>query len=258
MGAPWIDYVVADKVVIPPAHEANFSEKIIRLPHSYQSTDDKRTIGPARARAEVGLPEHGFVFCSFNLAFKFTPDVFDIWMKLLAEIDSSVLWLLEPSAAATAALRREAEARGVASERLIFAPKLPSDEHLARLRHVDLALDCFPYGSHTTASDMLWVGVPLVGLMGETFASRVSASILTAGGVPELITSSLEEYHALVLRLARDPAALATLKAKVAKARQGSALFDTARFTRDLESALATVIERNRAGLLPDHVAIER
>jgi predicted O-linked N-acetylglucosamine transferase (SPINDLY family) len=257
MGAPWIDYVIADRVIIPPGHEAHFSEKIIRLPHCYQPTDDKRAVGEPRSRADHGLPDGGFVFCSFNLAYKFTPEVFDVWMKLLAAVESSVLWLLEPSAAAVAALRQEAEARGVDPNRLIFAAKCASDEHLARLSHADLALDCFPYGSHTTASDMLWAGVPIVGLMGETFASRVSGSILTAGGLPELVTASLDDYHALALRLARDAAALAALKAKIAEGCKSSALFNTAQFARDLEQVLVAMSERNRAGLPPDHIAIE-
>jgi predicted O-linked N-acetylglucosamine transferase (SPINDLY family) len=167
-----------------------------------------------------------------------------------------VLWLLEPSAAAVGALRQEAAARGIDPGRLIFAPKLPSDAHLARLTHADLGLDCFPYGSHTTASDMLWTGVPLVGLMGETFASRVSGSILTAAGLPELIAGSLADYHDLALRLARDAAARAALRAKIADGRKSSALFDTAQFTRHLEQALAAMSERHRAGLPPDHMAV--
>jgi predicted O-linked N-acetylglucosamine transferase (SPINDLY family) len=256
MGAPWIDYVIADRVIILPGHEAHFSEKIVRLPHSYQPTDDKRGIGEPRSRADHGLPDGGFVFCSFNLAYKFTPEVFDVWMKLLAAVESSVLWLLEPSEAAVAALRQEAAARGIDPNRLIFAPKRPSDEHLARLSHADLGLDCFPYGSHTTASDMLWAGVPIIGLMGETFASRVSASILTAAGLPELTTASLADYHALALRLARDAAAVGALKAKIAAARESSALFNTVQFTRDLEQALIAMSERGRAGRLPDHIAI--
>jgi predicted O-linked N-acetylglucosamine transferase (SPINDLY family) len=237
-------------------HEPHFSEKIIRLPNCYQPTDDKRTIGEPRTRAQDGLPDGAFVFCSFNLAYKFTPDVFDVWMKLLADVESSVLWLLEPSGAAVSTLRREAEARGVAPDRLIFAPRLPSHEHLSRVRHANLALDCFPYGSHTTASDMLWAGVPLIGLMGETFASRVSASILTAGGVPELIVSSLADYYALALRLARQADALSALTMKIRNARKTSALFNTAQFARHIEQALLTISERHRQGRPPDHLAI--
>jgi predicted O-linked N-acetylglucosamine transferase (SPINDLY family) len=255
-GASWIDYIIADRIVIPPGYEAHFSEKVVRLPHSYQPTDDKRNVGEPGTRTQHGLPETGFVFCSFNLAFKLTPEVFDVWMKLLAAVDSAVLWILQPDAAAIDALRREAAARGVAAERLIFAPRLPSHEHLARLRHADLALDCLPYGSHTTASDMLWAGIPLIALMGETFASRVSASILTAGGVPELVTSSLAEYHELALRLARDAPALAALKAKIAGCRRSSALFGTAQFTRGLEQAFVAMAERAREGRPPDHITI--
>src|SRR5262245_29927865 len=256
MGAPWIDYIIADPVTIPPGHEPHFSEKIVRLPRTYQPTDDKRAIGAPGSRADHGLPDGRFVFCSFNLAYKFTPDVFDVWMQLLAEVESSVLWLLAPAQAAVDALRQEAAARGIAPDRLIFAPKRPSDQHLARLSHADLGLDCFPYGSHTTASDMLWAGVPMVGLMGETFASRVSGSILSAGGVPELIATSLAEYHALALRLARVPATLAALGAKIADSRQHSALFDTAQFTRDLEAALVAIDERRRRGRGPEHIDV--
>jgi predicted O-linked N-acetylglucosamine transferase (SPINDLY family) len=145
----------------------------------------------------------------------------------------------------------------VSGDRLIFAPRRPGDQHLSRLRHADLALDCFPYGSHTTASDMLWAGVPMVGLMGQTFASRVSGSILTAAGVPELIATSLTDYQALALRLARDTAALAALKAKIAEGRESCALFNTAQFTRDFERALVAVVERHRQGLSPDHINID-
>jgi predicted O-linked N-acetylglucosamine transferase (SPINDLY family) len=255
MGAPWIDYIVADRVLIPPGNEPHFSEKIIRLPASYQPTDDKRSIGEPPARADTGLPDDAFVFCCFNAAFKITPDVFDVWMRLLDGVERSVLWLLEPSPAAAAALRSEAQARGL-SERIILAPRLPSAAHLARLRHADLALDCRPYGSHTTASDMLWTGVPLVALMGDTFASRVSASVLTAGGLADLITSSLDDYHRLALRLATDRADLAALKARVAEARHSAPLFDTAGFTRKLEAAFTAIWERHQAGARPDHVSI--
>lgn len=256
MGAPWIDYIVADHVLIPPAHEPHFSEKIIRLPGTYQPTDDKRPIAELPKRADVGLAEDAFVFCCFNAAYKITPEVFDVWMRLLKAVENSLLWLLEPAAAAAQALRSEAQGRGIAPERIIFAPLLPSAEHLARLRHADLALDCFPYGSHTTASDMLWAGVPLIALMGETFASRVSASVLTAGGLPELITTSLDDYQRLAARLAADRPGLAALKARIADQRRRAPLFDTARFTRGLEAAFAAIWERRQAGQPPDHISI--
>ncbi|MEA2990923.1 MAG: hypothetical protein QOG83_3634 [Alphaproteobacteria bacterium] len=256
MGAPWIDYIVADPVLIPPGHEAHFSEKIIRLPNSYQPNDDKRSIGEGPRRQACGLPDGAFVFCCFNQAFKITPEVFDEWMRLLDAAPGSVLWLLDTEPQAVATMRGEASARGVAPDRLIFAPGLPHAEHLARLRHADLALDCHPYGSHTTASDMLWAGVPLVALMGETFASRVSASILTAAGLPELITTSLDDHYRLALRLATDRAQLATLRSRVEVQRRGSALFDTPRFARDLESGLLAAFERHCRGLAPDHIAV--
>lgn len=254
MGAPWIDYILADRVLVPSGDEQHFSEKIIRLPQSYQPTDNQRVIGESRARSDAGLPEDGIVFCCFNLAYKFSAEVFDVWLELLKAVDRSVLWLLEPSVAAVGALRREAQAHDVDPHRIIFAKHVPSKHHLGRLTHADLALDCFPYGSHTTASDALWAGVPLIALTGTTFASRVSASILTAAGLPELITTSLEEYHRLALRLAQDRDAIAKLKMRVQSARRTSALFDTAGFTRSLESAFVQIIERHRAGLPPDHI----
>jgi predicted O-linked N-acetylglucosamine transferase (SPINDLY family) len=254
MGAPWIDYIIADRVLIPAGQEAHYSEKIIRLPHTYQPTDDKRAIGEPPARSEQGLPDGAFVFCCFNLAYKFTPEVFGIWMQLLKGVEKSILWLLEPSAAAVEGLRREAHARDVDADRIVFAKRLPSAQHLGRLAHADLALDCFPYGSHTTASDALWAGVPLIALTGATFAARVSASILTAAGLPELITASLDEYHRLALRLAQDRDAIAQLKTRVQSAPRTSALFRTAGFTHALETAFLQIFERHRAGMPPDHI----
>lgn len=257
MGAPWIDYIVADRVLVPPGHEPHFSEKIIRLPHSYQPTDDKRPVGTRPTRAEAGLPEGAFVFCSFNAAYKLTPEVFDVWMTLLRAIEDSVLWLFEPPSAAVEALRREAHARGVEPNRILFAKHRPTREHLGRLALADLALDCFPYGSHTTASDALWAGVPLVALTGLTFASRVSASVLTAAGLPDLITGSLDDYRGLALRLAQDRGAIARLRARVQDQIRASALFDTAGFTRALERAFVQIAERRRAGLPPDHIDLQ-
>jgi protein O-GlcNAc transferase len=256
MGAPWIDYIVADRVLIPSGHEPHFSEKIIRLPHSYQPTDDKRQIGEQPSRQDAGLPEAGFVFCCFNAAYKITPEVFDVWMQFLKAIDKSVLWLLEPAPTAVAGLRREAQARAVDPDRIIFAKHQPSSRHLGRLALADLALDCAPYGSHTTASDALWAGVPLVALMGTTFASRVSASVLTAAGLPDLITTSLDDYYRLALRLAHDRDAIAQLKTRVQDQCRSSALFDTTRFTRNLEAVFVAIWERHRDGLPPDHVTI--
>ena len=257
LGAPWIDYIVADRVLIRPQDESHFSEKIIRLPHTYQANDDKRNAGSTQSRSAYGLPEEAIVFCSFNTAFKLTPEVFDCWLRLLQVVERSVLWLLQPEDIAIRALVATAASRGIDPARLVFAPMVGPSEHLARLACADLALDCFPYGSHTTGSDTLWAGVPLVALAGDTFASRVSASILTAAGLPELITSSLADYYNLALRLAGDPGALAGLRARVKGLRTSGPLFDTTLFTRDLERALAAAWQRHCAGLAPAHIVLD-
>jgi predicted O-linked N-acetylglucosamine transferase (SPINDLY family) len=256
MGASWIDYVIADRILIPPGHELHFSEKVIRLPDTYQPSDDKRPIGEPRTRTDHGLPDDAFVFCSFNQVFKITPEVFSVWMELLKAVDHSVLWFLTPAQAASEALLREAANRGVNPARIVFAPRLPIPEHAARLVHADLALDCFPYGSHTTASDVLRAGVPLVALAGETFASRVSASILTAAGLPELTTTSLDDYRELALMIATDRERLALLKSRVRNECRASALFDTQRFTRNLEKAYLAAWNRYESGQPPDHIDV--
>ena len=218
LGAPWIDYIVADSVLIRPQDEHHFSEKIIRLPHTYQANDNKRVAAQMQGRSAYGLPEEAMVFCSFNGAFKLTPDMFECWLRLLQAVDRSVLWLLQPEDVAVRVLVAKAASRGVDPARLVFAPMVTPSEHLARIAQADLALDCFPYGSHTTASDTLWAGVPLVALAGDTFASRISASLVTAAGLPELIASSLADYYGLALRLAGDRDELARLKTRVSGA----------------------------------------
>jgi len=255
MAAPWFDHILADSVLIPPGEEADYTEKVIRLPHCYQPTDNTRTIGAARPRSDYGLPEDAFVFCSFNQSYKITRAMFDVWMSLLAEVDGAVLWLLTMDRDAQDALRRRASEQGIAPDRVIFAPMLPSEEHLARLSRTDLALDCFPYGSHTTASDLMYAGVPLVAFAGDTFASRVSASILSAAGLPDLVTRSRDEFRGLALQLARDRTALAAMGARVARSRR-SPLFDTVGFAGDLEAAWCQSYERYRAGFSPDRFAI--
>jgi len=256
MGAPWLDYIIADRVLIRTGEETHYSEKIVWLPRCYQPSDDKRSVAARQSRGHYGLAERGFVFCSFNQAYKITREIFDVWMDLLAAVDGSALWLLQYDPEATRALQRVAQGRGIALERLIFAPLVPPAEHLARASAADLALDCFPYGSHTTASDMLWAGVPLVAFIGDTFASRVSASILTAAGLPELIAHSIDEYRSLALKLATDRELLGRMKAKAVQSRSASPLFDTAGFTRDLEKALLAMWERHSARLPPEHMAI--
>jgi predicted O-linked N-acetylglucosamine transferase (SPINDLY family) len=257
LGAPWIDYVVADRVLVEPGEERFFTEKVIRLPGTYQCTDDRRPLLPPRPRSDYGLPEDAFVFCSFNQSFKIIPDLFDVWMRLLEAVDGSVLWLMERNADATSALQRRAVEQGVDAGRIVFAPWMNNADHLARIAAADLALDCYPYGSHTTASDALWAGVPLVALKGPSFVSRVSASILDAAGFNDLTATSLEQYFDLACGLARDTAAMQSLEARVAQCRT-SALFDTAGFTRGLEAALAAAVGRHRDGLPPDHIDIAR
>jgi predicted O-linked N-acetylglucosamine transferase (SPINDLY family) len=197
------------------------------------------------------------VFCSFNNTFKINPPVFDIWMRLLRQVEGSVLWLLEGNATAPDNLRMEAEKRGVAADRLIFAPRMQPEDHLARHRLADLFLDTSPYNAHTTASDALAAGLPVVTCLGSTFAGRVAASLLSAIGLPELITSSLGEYETLALKLAREPDLLAGIKSKLDRNRQTFPLFDTARFARHLEAAYEVMWERHQRGLAPANFAIE-
>jgi protein O-GlcNAc transferase len=259
MGAEFIDYIISDRIIIPPEQERLYSEKVVCLPDSYQANDDKRQISDAiPSRTQAGLPDEGFVFCSFNNTFKINPAVFDVWMRLLHEIDGSVLWLLEGNATAPGNLRREAEKRGIAGSRLVFAPRATPDDHLARHRLADLFLDTLPYNAHTTASDALWAGVPVVTCLGSTFASRVAGSLLSAAGLPELITQSLADYESLALQLARNLDLLASIKAKLARGRVCAPLFDTARFARNIEAAYVMMWERHRRGEAPASFIVSR
>lgn len=238
MGTHAIDYVLVDRFVAPVDQQEHFTEELVYLPHCYQVNDRRRRIAQPHSRAMYGLPEEAFVFCCFNSPHKITPAIFDIWMRLMARVPGSVLWLLETSLAAMANLRREAESRlKGGSERLIFAPSVTNAEHLARFAVADLSLDTLPYNGHTLTSDALWGGCPVLTTAGETFASRVAGSILHAAGLPELVTSSLEEYEAMALRLAGDGAELAMLRERTQSSRMGSPLFDTPRFTRAMEAA---------------------
>jgi len=258
MGAPFIDYLLADPIVAPAAHKPFYSEQIVWLPDTYQANDRSREAADAPMdRASVGLPPSGFVFCSFNNSYKIEPRVFDVWMRLLRNVEGSVLWLLDDNATATSNLKREAAARGIDPARLVFAPRRPFPEHLTRHRLADLFLDTLPYNAHTTASDALWMGLPLVTCKGPTFAGRVAASLLHAAGLSELVTETLEDYEALALRLGRDPAALASIKGRLAANRDTMALFDAARFTRHLEAAYATMHERRQRGLRPEGFAVD-
>ena len=257
MGAPHIDYLIADRTVIPPDQRAAYAEAIAYLPDSFMANDAEREIATAPTRADAGLPARGFVFCCFNNSYKLTPAVFDVWMRLLAGVDGSVLWLSRAGDTAADNLRREAAHRGIAAERLIFAPKVARiADHLARVGLADLFLDTLNYNAHSTAADALWAGVPVVTCAGQTFASRVAASLLNAVGLPDLTTASLPAYEALALRLARDGDRLAALRRQLAGNRTTFPLFDTARFTRHIEAAYLAMWERAQRGEAPQDLSI--
>ncbi|GAB3249607.1 O-linked N-acetylglucosamine transferase, SPINDLY family protein [Chitinimonas naiadis] len=248
LGAGWCDYLVADACVIPPGREPAYSEAIVRLPHCYQINDRTRTVDPAPGRAEVGLPEQGLVFCCFNQHYKLTPAMFEVWMQLLLAIPGSVLWLLAGASAGHARLRAYAERAGVSGDRLVFAPPLPQAAHLARLSLADLALDTLPCNSHTTASDALWAGVPLLTCSGDSFASRVAASCLAAVGLPELITGTPEAYLAMAIELGRNPDRLQALGRHLVSSRQTLPLFDTDATVHSLERAFLGMWQRHEQG----------
>lgn len=257
MGVPFVDYVIADAVTLPRDQQQFYNEQIVHLPGSYQPNDSRRAIADQTpSRLEAGLPQEGFVFCCFNNNYKITETVFDIWMRLLSQVPGSVLWMLEDSTHARANLEAAATARGIDHARLIFAPRMALPEHLARHRLADLFLDTLPYNAHTTASDALWAGLPLVTQTGDTFAGRVAASLLTAAGLPELITQTAADYEALALALARDPIRLKALRDRLAANRLQSALFDTDRFRRGLEAAYIRMQEIRQAGQTPQGFAV--
>jgi len=242
-GASFIDFVIADEVVLPPAHEPDYSERVLRLPGCYQPNDGKRAVSPVTpTRAACGLPDYGFVFCCFNNSFKFRLELFEVWLALLAEVPGSVLWLLDGNPTATANLRAFARRRGIDADRIVFAPRLSLPEHLARHRLADLFLDTEPYNAHTTASDALWMGLPVLTIAGDSFAGRVAASLLTALGLLELIVESINDYRDTALRLARNPDALNTLRAQLIDARDRSGVFDGRAFAGRLEHALSVLV----------------
>jgi predicted O-linked N-acetylglucosamine transferase (SPINDLY family) len=256
-GANYIDYIIADKTIIPTDSQLFYTEKIVHLPNCYQVNDSKRVISDRQfTRQELGLPEKGFVFCCFNNNFKILPATFDGWMRILKAVDGSVLWLFQDNSWVTKNLKKEAYKQGIDERRLIFAERLPVLEHLARHRHADLFLDTIPYNAHTTASDALWSGLPLLTLVGQSFASRVAASLLNAIGLPELITNTQEAYEALAIELAMNPKKLADIKLKLANNRLTTPLFDTPLFTKHIEAAYIKMYERYQADLEPEHISI--
>lgn len=257
-GADFYDYIIADSFVAPAEHQPFFDEKIVHLPHAYQPNDTKREISSrVIMRHECGLPDRGFVFCSFNGSYKITPLFFDVWMRLLNAVPGSVLWLLSIDPAIQANLQREAAARGVAPERLIFAEGMPLPLHLARHRLADLFLDTAPICAHTTASDSLWAGLPILTCAGETFVGRVAGSLLRAVGLPELITYSISEYESKALELATDPQKLNDIKNKLASQRLTSPLFDIVQYTHDLEDAYTRMFNLRLTGQPPRSMFVD-
>ena len=257
MGAPFIDYIVADKVLINDENRKYYAEKVIRMPDSYQVNDTKRAISKKNlSRADCHLPETGFIFCCFNNNYKILPETFDVWMSILSKVPESALWLLADNPLSVANLRNEASKRGIDPARLVFADRLPLKDHLARHELAGLFLDTWPYNAHTTASDALWAGLPLITLLGNSFPSRVAASALEAAGCPELITRSEHEYENLAVTLANSPELLLSIKERLTKNRATTPLFDTIRFTKNLEAAYRQVTARYRAGMRPDHLDV--
>jgi len=255
MGADYIDYIIADKTLIPPQSQKFYSEKVIYLPNSYQFNDRKRIVSDKQfTRQELGLPEDGFVFCCFNNHIKILPVTFEGWMRILKAVDDSVIWLYADNPWAVDNLRKEALNHGIDANRLVFAERMSLPEHLARHHQADLFLDTFPYNAHTTTSDALWAGLPVVTLMGESFASRVAASLLNAIDMPELITNTQDEYEILAIDLAMNPNKLADIKLKLVNNRLATPLFDAPLFCRQLESAYIKLHTRYQTGLQPDHI----
>ena len=258
MGWDCIDYILADRFVIPEQHRIHFAERVVYLPDTFQANDSGRHAeGRIPTRAEAGLPERGFVFCSFNNGYKITPAVFDVWMRLLGQVEESALWLVPGNEAAERNLRREGSERGINPGRIIFARSLNYADHLARIRLADLFLDTLPFNAGATASDALWAGLPVLICTGEAFAARMAGSLLTAIGAPELITRSREQYEALALKLATDREMLSGIRAKLDRNRLSLPLFDTDRFRAHIEAAYTAMWERCQRGKAPEGFEVE-
>ena len=253
-GAPYIDYLIGDRVVTPLANAAHFGEKIAQLPNCYQPNDARRALPQASTRAEWGVPEDALLLCAFHQSYKISAPVFDQWCALLHELPGAVLWLLQWNANVQAALIAAAAQRGIGAERLAFAPLLPLQDHLSRLAHADLYLDAWPCNAHTTAGEALWVGVPVVTIEGATFAQRVASSLLHTSGLPELVCGDVDAYRSIVLALAGDPARRADLRARLESERRSNPLFDGARFARDIEHLYRRMWQGCIAGQRPQHL----
>jgi predicted O-linked N-acetylglucosamine transferase (SPINDLY family) len=258
MSSDYIDYLIADKTLIPVESQKHYSEKIIYLPNTYQVNDSKRKISDKLfTRKDFGLPESGFVFCCFNNSYKITPQVFGSWMRILNAVHGSVLWLLEVDSKFVQNLQKEADSRGVNANRLIFAKRMPLPEHLARHKLADLFLDTLPYNAHTTASDALWAGLPILTQIGESFAGRVAASLLAAIELPELITSTQKEYESKAIDLATNSEKMEKLKTKLFEKKSITPLFDTQLFTDHIQKGYQLIYERCQADLPFDHIYVD-
>ena len=257
MSAEYIDYIIADPTLIPIESQKYYSEKVVYLPYSYQANDRRREIAnKAFTKEELGIPKDAFVFCCFNNNYKITPATFDGWVRILKAVEGSVLWLLEDNPTAGINLRKEAQTRGLDPNRLVFAKRMKLSEHLARHSVADLFLDTLPCNAHTTASDALWAGLPVLTCIGESFASRVAANLLNAIELPDLVTISQEQYEVAAIELATNPAKLRAIKIKLARNRLTTALFDTPRFTKHIEAAYKHMYERYQANLPLEHIYI--
>jgi predicted O-linked N-acetylglucosamine transferase (SPINDLY family) len=254
LGSDHVDYIIGDPVVSPIDHADGFAEKIAQLPNCYQPNDRQRPVAQAGSRADWGLPDKAFVFCCFNANYKITPVVFDRWCSLLRQIDDAVLWLFVANPQARHNLVAEAQARGVAPERLVWATPLPLAEHLGRMRNADLFLDTLPVNAHTTASDALWSGLPVLTVAGDSFVSRVAASLLRAAGLPELVADDLDGYEQMALALAHDRGRLATLRERLANQRGTCALFDSERYAADFADLMQRMMELHGQGQAPRHL----
>jgi protein O-GlcNAc transferase len=258
MGADYIHYLIADQTLIPKGTQKHYCEKIVYLPNTYQVNMAKRDISEVSlSRHDLDLPDDGFIFCCFNNTYKITPSTFDLWMQILLEVDGSVLWLFKSNQNSVKNLIKEAKKYGVNDDRLIFASHMPIDQHLSRIRLADLFLDTLPYNAHTTSSDALRMGIPVLTCLGKSFASRVAASLLNAVNLPELITHTPKEYEALAIELATNPEKLKAIKDKLASNLSTAPLFDTKRFTKNIESAYMQMYDRSQQGLEPDHIYVE-
>jgi predicted O-linked N-acetylglucosamine transferase (SPINDLY family) len=259
LGTDFIDYIVADQNLIPKSFQQFYTEKPIYLPHTYWPTNNTRIISQKiQTKEDMGLPNDGFVFCCFNNSYKISPTEFDIWMRLMAKVDGSVLWLLKSNKLVKENLMKEAEARGISGDRVIFAEKVENSEHLARHRLADLFLDTFNYNAHTTASDALWAGLPLVTKLGKGFAARVAGSLLNAVGLPELVTETEKDYEALILELATNPIKLAKIKEKLTNNRLTQPLFNTELYTRHLENGYQQAYQNYFDGNLPQTIIVPK